>query len=303
MRCPELAELPAPPPARSGWPWTEATPGLAERTADGGEWPRISIVTPSYNQAYFIEETIRAILLQGYPNLEYIVSEDCSTDNTLEVVRKYERWLTVLAAEKNGGMSKAINRAWPETTGEIVTWISSDDVYLPGAFHRVAAAYRQNPAAGEIVGAFRFIGPDSRFTSEAIPPRLPQGSPVRFNPGGTGSMAAPPGVHFLCAARFRGRRLLCPGGPPAQYGPGDTLPRVPLLSDNPGRRALGLLSNPSQQQELVRWQHDRHGGRVFEDSGHVFLIRPAAESAPRAHRRAPESQRLSQIRQIHRPAP
>src|SRR5208282_5024410 len=150
MRCPQLAQLPAPPPGRSGWPWTEESPELDDRMPGGGEWPRISIVTPSYNQGHFIEETIRAILLQGYPNLEYLISEDCSVDNTITVVRKYEKWLTLLVAEKNGGMSKAINRAWPKTTGEIVTWISSDDVYLPGAFHRAAVAYRQNPGAGEV---------------------------------------------------------------------------------------------------------------------------------------------------------
>ncbi len=145
---------------------------------DGSAWPLISIVTPSFNQGHFIEETIRAILLQGYPNLEYIISEDCSTDKTMEIVRKYEPWLQVVAAEMNGGMSKAINRAWAKTTGEIVTWISSDDVYLPGAFQRVAIAYRQNPTAGEVVGAFQFMDASSRPTSEAIPPRLPQGSPV-----------------------------------------------------------------------------------------------------------------------------
>jgi len=177
MHCPSLNELPPSPSGKTGWPWTVESPPLPERMPDGRGWPNISIVTPSYNQAHFIEETIRSILLQGYAHLEYII-EDCSTDNTLEIVRKYEPWLRVLTTDKKDGMSKAINRAWAKTTGEIVTWISSDDVYLPGAFHRVATAYRQNPEAGEIVGAFRFTGPDSRLTSEAIPPRLPQGSPI-----------------------------------------------------------------------------------------------------------------------------
>ena len=147
---------------------------------DGRPWPRISIVTPSYNQAHFIEETIRAILLQGYPDLEYIISEDCSTDDTMRIVRKYLPWLQVVTAQNNGGMSRAINRAWAKTTGEIVTWISSDDVYLPGAFRRVTVAYRQNPAVGEIVGAFRFMDACSHLTSDAIPPRLSQGSPVNL---------------------------------------------------------------------------------------------------------------------------
>jgi len=141
-------------------------------------WPRVSIVTPSFNQGRFIEETIRAILLQGYPNLEYIISEDASTDDTMDVVRKYEPWLEVIVARSNGGMSKAVNRAWAQATGDIITWISSDDVYLPGALQRVAIAYRENPNVGAVVGAFRFMGVDSTLTSEAIPPRLPQSSPV-----------------------------------------------------------------------------------------------------------------------------
>jgi cellulose synthase/poly-beta-1,6-N-acetylglucosamine synthase-like glycosyltransferase len=97
-----MNELPAPPAGKTGWPWTEECPRLPDRMQGGQIWPRISIVTPSFNQEDFIEETIRAILLQGYPNLEYIISEDCSTDDTLEIVRKYEKWLTVLVADRNG---------------------------------------------------------------------------------------------------------------------------------------------------------------------------------------------------------
>ena len=178
MRCPTLTELPPPPAGKTGWPWTTETLASAEKMPDGSDWVRISIATPSYNQAAYIEETIRAVLLQGYQNLEYIISEDCSTDNTMEIVRSYQPWLRVVTAAQNGGMSKAINRAWSGATGEIVTWISSDDVYLPGALQCIAMAYRRNPSAGEIVGAFEFIDATSQRTSAAIPPRLPQGSPV-----------------------------------------------------------------------------------------------------------------------------
>jgi cellulose synthase/poly-beta-1,6-N-acetylglucosamine synthase-like glycosyltransferase len=88
-----LSSLPKPPENKAGWPWTEASDPVRETAPDGSDWPKISIVTPSYNQGQFIEETIRSILLQRYPNLEYIVMDGGSDDNTVEILPKYDPWI------------------------------------------------------------------------------------------------------------------------------------------------------------------------------------------------------------------
>lgn len=178
MRCPTLKELPAPPSGKRGWPWTEETPQLADTTPDGSAWPRISMVTPSYNQGRFIEETIRAVLLQGYPNLEYIIVDDKSTDGTIEVLKKYESWIKILAGEENRGMSQAINRGFKECAGEIITWISSDDVYFPRAFYNVGSRWPEVKECGAIIGAFHFMDENSKIDRERHPPRLPQKAPI-----------------------------------------------------------------------------------------------------------------------------
>ena len=124
MSCPRLAELPPPPANRAGWPWTEES----ARLPDSRTWPRVTVVTPSFNQGEFIEETIRSILLQGYPNLEYFVIDGGSTDHTLDVIAKYSQWIDFWVSERDGGQSAAINRGLSMASGSYATWINSDDL-------------------------------------------------------------------------------------------------------------------------------------------------------------------------------
>jgi len=152
MCCPRLSELPPPPLGRQGWPWTEESLQLPATRADGSPLPRVTVVTPSYNQVDFLEETIRSVLLQGYPDLEYIVMDGGSTDGSVEIIQKYAPWLAYWVSEKDGGQADAINKGWRRATGEALTWLNSDDVFLVGAIDRAAIALDTTPQADFVFG-------------------------------------------------------------------------------------------------------------------------------------------------------
>ncbi|MDB9447418.1 glycosyltransferase family 2 protein [Anabaena sp. CS-542/02] len=152
MRCPSLSQLPPPPPGKTGWPWTEETEPLADTMPDGGEWPKISIVTPSYNQAQFIEETIRSVLLQGYPNLEYMIMDGASTDDSVNIISKYQQFLCHWVSEPDRGQSHAINKGFAKTTGNILAWINSDDFLKPGALEIVAKTLSNSQTPTWLIG-------------------------------------------------------------------------------------------------------------------------------------------------------
>jgi glycosyltransferase involved in cell wall biosynthesis len=131
--CASLGELPEPPREKTGWPWTEESRRLSERGPKAESWPRVSVITPSFNQAPFIEETIRSILLQGYPNLEYFIMDGGSTDGSVEIIRKYSPWLSYWVSQTDNGQSDAINSGLRSASGDFATWINSDDLLAKNA--------------------------------------------------------------------------------------------------------------------------------------------------------------------------
>ncbi|HEY9794708.1 MAG TPA: glycosyltransferase family 2 protein [Leptolyngbyaceae cyanobacterium] len=108
-------------------------------------WPKISLVTPSLNQAQFLEATIQSILSQNYPNLEYIIIDGGSTDGSLEIIKKYESNLHFWCTEPDGGQYDAINKGFAHSTGEIKAWLNSDDMQYPWALRTVASIMSELP--------------------------------------------------------------------------------------------------------------------------------------------------------------
>jgi glycosyltransferase involved in cell wall biosynthesis len=121
---------------------------------DAQPWPRVTIVTPSYNQGQYLEETIRSVLLQGYPNLQYIIMDGGSKDNSVEVIRKYERWIDHWQSAPDKGQADAINKGLALADGEIFQFINSDDVLTSGTVLAVATRMNDHDAVAGAVDVF-----------------------------------------------------------------------------------------------------------------------------------------------------
>lgn len=104
-------------------------------------YPRITIITPSFNQGQYLEETIKSVIDQGYPNLEYFVVDGGSTDNSVEIIRKYTSSINWWVSEKDKGQTDAINKGLSRATGDIVNWINSDDMLAPGSLQHIAEKF------------------------------------------------------------------------------------------------------------------------------------------------------------------
>jgi glycosyltransferase involved in cell wall biosynthesis len=125
--------------------------------------PRITVITPSFNQAEFLERTIKSIVDENYPNLEYIIIDGGSTDGSVEIIKKYEEFLTYWVSEKDHGQSHAINKGLKIATGDWIAWQNSDDIYYPGAFERVAKASTTHAKAQLIIGDMHLIDQDDKL--------------------------------------------------------------------------------------------------------------------------------------------
>jgi glycosyltransferase involved in cell wall biosynthesis len=172
-----VKDLPLPPVGKRGWPWTIGTKPMASRSG-AMFWPKLSIVTPSYNQGQFLEATIRSVLLQGYPNLEYIIIDGGSSDESVAIIRKYERFLTFWVSEPDDGQTAAINRGLERSTGEYLGWLNSDDLYTKGAFGKAIAAFLKHPESIVVHGNRILLDADDRVFGCAPLPA--------FNPPETG---------------------------------------------------------------------------------------------------------------------
>jgi GT2 family glycosyltransferase len=139
-------------------PWASVPRRIAlpDRMPSGRPWPRITVVTPTFNQAAFLEQTMQSVLRQDYPDLEYIVVDGGSEDGTRAILDRHRKALAHCIAEKDEGQADALNKGFRLATGEILAWLNSDDRYAAGALWRVALAFDAF-GADMVAGACRLV--------------------------------------------------------------------------------------------------------------------------------------------------
>lgn len=131
------------------------------------EYPKISIVTPVFNQVNFIKETIQSILSQGYPNLEYIIIDGGSTDGTVDIIKKYESQLAYWVSEPDNGMYDALQKGFDHSTGEIMGWLNADDLYFNGCLRLISELFSAHTDINWVTGTSHTLDTDGVFTGNA----------------------------------------------------------------------------------------------------------------------------------------
>jgi len=126
------------------------------------ELPLVSIVTPSFNQAPYLEETIRSVLEQDYPRIEYIIIDGGSADGSVSIIKKYARQISWWVSEVDKGQTDAINKGFGHAKGQYMAWLNSDDTYQPGAVSAAVKYLQENPEIGMVYADCNFIDEDSR---------------------------------------------------------------------------------------------------------------------------------------------
>jgi len=127
---------------------------------------KISVVTPSYNQGNFLEATIRSVLEQGYPNLEYIIIDGGSCDDSVEIIKRYADRLTYWCSEPDGGQPQALNKGFARATGDILCWVNSDDLLVPDSLRLIAEYFMQNPDIYWLTGGCEIIDADGTVIAQ-----------------------------------------------------------------------------------------------------------------------------------------
>jgi len=201
MKCPLINELPAPPSGRTGWPWANSSaevqasaPNNQYPITNNSECPRISIVMPCLNAGRYIEEALRSVLLQGYPDLEFMVYDGGSTDGTVELIKRYEPWLAYWESAKDRGQSHAINKGLARATGELFNWANADDIMCPNAFHTLAALYSRQTGCVGVFGAMEVF--DESGYRNTWQPKL--GSKEEIGEWGLSAFLPQPSALFPC---------------------------------------------------------------------------------------------------------
>jgi glycosyltransferase involved in cell wall biosynthesis len=155
---------------KTGWPWTEETPQVPTGQPPGSDaWPQVSIVTPSFNQGGYIEETIRSVLLQAYPDLNYIIIDGGSKDDSVAIIRKYEKWLGFWISEPDEGCTNAVNKGFSKATGKLMGIMCADDYYMPGGILTLVRLRSEKPDSVAWVGGCPDLDPAGKVVNAGQP--------------------------------------------------------------------------------------------------------------------------------------